>query len=366
MPSSSCSIGASAATPSAKRSQREAPSVAEIACRNGRVGRRSSVEVKSWLERRRERCGTGAPDRNTARRQRPALAWRPVATIVVKPSLGYRRLSIVRRSCSVSALLSSPAPCARADEGMWTFNHFPKQRVKEQLPLRPDRWLARSCAALLGAVQLRRIGVVRIARGLVMTNHHVGADCITSSAQRRDYIKTASMPRRAAEIKCPDLELNVLTSIEDVTRSVKSVEKPGMDDAAINKAQKEKMNAIEKACDRSDAPALRRRDPLSGRHLHLYKYKKYTDVRLVFAPEFEIAFFGGDPTTSISRASISTSPSSAPTRAIKRSPGELSQWSAGGAKDQELVFISGHPGNSERLDTMASWKCCEMSRTRTC
>src|SRR5512143_1670951 len=99
---------------------------------------------------------------------------------------------------------------------------------------------------------------------------------------------------QAEEAKCPDLELNVLVGIEDVTAKVNASVEPGMSAAGAGQAQRAAMSSIEKECASSGA----RCDVVtlySGEVYNLYKYKKYTDVRLVFAPEFDIAFFGGDP-----------------------------------------------------------------------
>ncbi|HZS38337.1 MAG TPA: S46 family peptidase [Polyangia bacterium] len=245
---------------------------------------------------------------------------------------------------------------ARADEGMWTFNNFPKALVKQRYKADvTDAWLDH---VRLASVRFNSGGSGSFVspRGLVMTNHHVGADCIHKLDDKtHDYIKDgfyAATP--AAEIKCPDLELNVLTGIEDVTAEVKSVEKPGMDDAAINKAQKEKMSALEKACnektkERCDVVTL-----YQGGVFNMYRYKKYIDVRLVFAPEFQIAFFGGDPDNfEYPRYDLDAAFFRVYEGDKELHPEHFLKWSAGGAKENELVFVSGNPGNTERLDTLA-------------
>src|ERR1035438_2741866 len=125
----------------------------------------------------------------------------------------------------------------------------------------------------------------------------VGADCIQKLATSgADYMKTGFYAKtQAEEAKCPDLELNVLVGIEDVTAKVKGGATAGMSTANAGQAQRSAMSAIEKECAaasglRCDVVTL-----YSGEVYNLYKYKKYTDVRLVFAPEFAAAFFGGDP-----------------------------------------------------------------------
>src|SRR5262249_3863802 len=135
------------------------------------------------------------------------------------------------------------------------------------------------------------------ANGLTFTNHHVGAACIHDlSTGGKDYMKTGYIARtQDEEAKCPDLELNQLVGIEDVTAQVNAGVKPGMSVADQGQSQRAAMSTIEKDCVtqtklRCDVVTL-----YSGAVYNLYKYKKYTDVRLVFAPEFDAAFFGGDP-----------------------------------------------------------------------
>ena len=186
---------------------------------------------------------------------------------------------------------------AVADEGMWLFNYPPKKLLKEKHGFEPtDAWLDHLQQS---AVRFNNGGSGSFvsADGLVMTNHHVGADACRSSARKdRDLMRTASTPaRQAEELKCVDLELNVLMSIEDVTDRVNAAVKSAADPAEAEKQRRAVMNTIEKeSLDktglRSDVVTL-----YHGGLYHLYRYKKYTDVRLVFAPEEDIAFFGGDP-----------------------------------------------------------------------
>src|SRR5262249_44564047 len=133
--------------------------------------------------------------------------------------------------------------------------------------------------------------------GLVMTNHHVAADMLQKiSTPEKDYYKDGFLARtQAEEVKAPDLELNVLINIEDVTDKVNAKVTKGMGDAEAAKARRQAMAEIEKEA--TDKNGLRN-DVVTlyqGGQYHLYTLKKYPDVRLVFAPEFAIAFFGGDP-----------------------------------------------------------------------
>jgi peptidase S46-like protein len=262
------------------------------------------------------------------------------------------RTALVLSLFTVAAL----APAARADEGMWTFNNFPKAAVKAKYHVDiTDQWLEH---VRLSSVRFGNGGSGSFVSptGLVMTNHHVGADCIHKLGKSdKDLINTGFYAKtREDEIKCPDLELNVLVDISDVTKDVQSVAKPGMDDAAVNKAQKEKMSALEKACaDRThqkcDVVTL-----YHGGVYNLQTYKKYTDVRLVFAPEFAIAFFGGDPDNfEFPRYDLDVAYFRVYDGGVAVSPEHYLKWSPSGARDGELVFVSGNPGGTSRLDTVA-------------
>jgi hypothetical protein len=261
----------------------------------------------------------------------------------------------MRPMTTLLALMLLVAP-ALADEGMWTFNNFPKKLVKDRYKFDvTDPWLEH---VRLSSVRFNSGGSGSFvsSKGLVMTNHHVGADCINKVAKSdKDLIKEGFYAKdAAAEIKCPDLELNVVVAIDDVTAEVKSVEKPGMDAAAVNKAQKEKMSALQKACgektgNRCDVVTL-----YQGGVYNLYQSKRYTDVRLVFAPEFGIAFFGGDPDNfEFPRFDLDVAFFRAYENDKAVAPAHYLKWSAAGAKDGELVFVPGNPGKTERLDTLA-------------
>src|SRR5262249_38382865 len=192
--------------------------------------------------------------------------------------------------------------------------------------------------------------------GLVLTNHHVGANCIQKiSTPDRDYIKTGYRAKSAAdEVKCPDLELNVLEEIEDITAKVNAESKPGMSDAEVLSAQKAVQARLEKDCVEKSGLRCDTVTLYAGGEYDLYKYKKYTDVRLVAAPEFLIAFFGRDPDNftyppldidfSLCRMYESDRPVH---------PKSYLKWSSAGPKDNELVLVSGNPGSTSRLDTLA-------------
>jgi hypothetical protein len=194
------------------------------------------------------------------------------------------------------------------------------------------------------------------ADGLVFTNHHVGADTLAKiSTAEKDYLTTGFHAKsREEEIKAVDLELNVLQSIEDVTARVNAAIKPDMSPADAQKARRAVTNTIEqesleKTGMRSDVVTL-----FQGGKYHLYRYKKYTDVRLVFAPEKEIAFFGGDPDNfEFPRYDLDICFFRAYEDDKPAKVEHYLTWSKAGAKDGELVFVAGHPGRTSRLNTVA-------------
>jgi hypothetical protein len=252
-------------------------------------------------------------------------------------------LSLVVFCLSVSAI---------ADEGMWLFNAFPKDKVKAKYGWAPDQaWLDH--VRLSSARAPNGSSSFVSPDGLIFTNHHIAQECVHDlSTGGKDYMKDGFYaPTRADEAKCPGMEFVVLQGIEDVTAKVNAAVKPGMSTADAGKAQREAMTTLEKECStdgiRCDIVTL-----YSGAMYNLYKYKKYDDIRLVFAPEFSIAFFGGDPDNfeyprydldiSFFRAYENGQPAATP---------EYLKWQPKGAGDNELIFVSGHPGRTQRLFT---------------
>jgi hypothetical protein len=252
--------------------------------------------------------------------------------------------------------LTIPAADVPADEGMWLFNNPPAQLLKDkyQFEATPE-WMEHLQQASV-RFNSGGSGSFVSSQGLVLTNHHVGADALQKlSTAEHDYLKEGFFARTPdQEIKCVDLELNVLVSIEDVTERVNAAVTPGIEPGEASKARQAVMAAIEqesldKTGLRSDVVTL-----YQGGLYHLYRLKKYTDVRLVFAPEQDIAFFGGDPDNfeyprfDLDICLFRVYEAGQPVR-----PAHYLKWNSQGVADGDLVFVSGHPGRTSRQNTVA-------------
>ena len=264
--------------------------------------------------------------------------------------------NVPRLLLTLLVLLVSTGRLAHADEGMWPFNHLPLEQIKKQHGADLDaKFVDRLQRA---SVRFNNGGSASFVspHGLVMTNHHVAADCIKKlSSKEKDYIQDGFYAaQEVAELKCPDLEINVLMSIETVTDRINQKVTEGMDEKDRFEAQRAATAEVEKECKdetglRCDVVKL-----YEGGIFDLYRYKRYTDVRLAFAPEFLAAFFGGDPdnfTYPRYCMDVSFLRVYGDGKPIE-SPAYL-PWSKNGAADNEVVFVSGHPGRTNRLMTEA-------------
>lgn len=250
----------------------------------------------------------------------------------------------------------TPVMTTFADEGMWLFNNPPRKVLKEKYGFEPsDEWLNHLQKS---AVRFNSGGSGSFVSGdgLVMTNHHVGADALAKlTSSEHNYLNDGFHAKsQKDEIKCLDLELNVLQSITDITDQVNAAVKPDMKPEEAEKARRAAMNNLEKeAADksklRSDVVTL-----YQGGLYHLYQYKKYTDVRLVFAPEQKAAFFGGDPDNfEFPRYDLDVCFFRAYENDKPVKPEHHLKWSEAGAKVGELIFVAGHPGKTDRQNTVA-------------
>ena len=266
-------------------------------------------------------------------------------------------VSYLRRWSALAALIILMANISPllGDEGMWLFNNPPKAHLKAKYNFEPtDAWLDHLQKASV-RFNSGGSGSFVSANGLVMTNHHVAADALQKMGTKdRNYYRDGFHAKAyAEESKCEAMELNVLMSIEDVTARVNASSKAGAkaEDsfsarrAVISEIEKE---SLDKTSLRSDVVTL-----YQGGAYHLYRFKKYTDVRLVFAPEQQIAFFGGDPDNfeyprfDLDMAFFRVYENDKPAKIE-----HFLKWSKAGAKEDELVFVSGHPGKTNRLNTV--------------
>ncbi len=254
-----------------------------------------------------------------------------------------------------AALVGLLLTCAvHADEGMWLFNNPPRKHLKEKYGFEPsDAWLEH---VQKSSVRFNSGGSGSFvsADGLVMTNHHVGADALQKMGDKdHNYLKDGFYAKNNAdERKCTDLELNVLMSIEDVTARVDGAVSKDLPVERAAQARRKIMaeiekESLEKTGLRSDVVTL-----YQGGMYHLYRFKKYTDVRLVFAPEQQAAFYGGDPDNfeypryDLDICFFRVYEEGKPVKIEHHL-----KWSPAGCAENELVFVSGHPGRTNRLAT---------------
>ncbi|HTG15906.1 MAG TPA: S46 family peptidase [Blastocatellia bacterium] len=243
-----------------------------------------------------------------------------------------------------------------ADEGMWTFDNPPRRQWKERYNFEPsDAWLEH---LRLASVRLNDGGSGSFVSpdGLMVTNQHVASGQLQKvSTKEKDYTKEGFYARTDdEELKCPDLECNVLISYEDVTARVQAAVKAGASDKEASEQRKAVTAAIEKEAVEKTGLKCEVISLYSGGEHWLYRFKKYTDIRLVFAVEEQIAFFGGDNDNftyprydldvAFFRAYENNKPAKTP---------HYFKWSAAGPVEGDLVILPGNPGSTARLLTLA-------------
>src|SRR5260370_3712487 len=261
-----------------------------------------------------------------------------------------RLLSLVLAYAFVCSTIAS------ADEGMWLYNEAPKDKIRAKYGFDvTQQWLDH---VRLSSVRFNNGGSGSFVSpdGLTFTNHHVGAGCGQQHSNAgHDYIKTGFYAKaRAEEARCPNLELNQLVGIEDVTDKVNAGVKPRMSAADAGQAQRAAMSQVEKDCSSSTGLRCDVVVFYSGQVYNLYKYKKYTDVRLVFAPEEDIAFYGGDPDNfTYPRYDLDITLLRVYENGQPLQVKDYLHWSPAGASDGELVFVVGNPGSTGRMNTLA-------------
>jgi hypothetical protein len=243
----------------------------------------------------------------------------------------------------------------RADEGFWPFNRVPKAAIKAAYGVDiTDAWLQRVQQASVRFPS--GSGSFVSPTGLVLTNHHVAMEIIQElSTPEKDYVKNGFLARTPAdELRAPDLELVVLERIEDVTARVNASITPAMSAADQLAARRAAIASIEAEAEKKTGLQSEMVTLYQGAQYHLYLYKKFTDVRLAFAPEFDAAFYGGDPDNfTFPRYALDMTLFRVYENGKPLVVKNYLPWSRTGAKEGEAVFTSGHPGATQRLNTVA-------------
>ncbi len=267
------------------------------------------------------------------------------------------RLATRMPALGLAGLMALGSLVAQADEGMWTYNQFPSSKVAAAYGFEPD-------AAWLQHLQLASVRIaggcsasVVSPQGLVMTNHHCARECVQnlSGLRHKDFNRDGFVAHKPSdEPRCPGMEMNQLTAITDVTQAVQEATK-SVAPARFSDVQKSTIARLEKTCATGDEWRCEVVTLYRGGQYNLYKYRRLQDIRLVFAPEDAIAFFGGDPDNfNFPRYDLDVSflriygADGKPWKADAYLP-----FATTGAKDGELTFVSGNPGGTSRGMTLA-------------
>lgn len=284
------------------------------------------------------------------------------------------RQNLRAAAAAMGILGLAAAPSAQAEEGMWTFDNFPTDRMQEEMGWAPDQaWLDRTMA---GTARLPGCSASNVSgAGLVLTNHHCVISCVTAlSTTDANYIEHGFMAQtREEERRCPNMAVDVLTSITDVTASIDSAT-AGVAPEVFAHARDAEFARLTRDCTTEDTRCEVVTLYQGGRYA-LYRYRTFEDVRLVFAPEHQMAAFGGDPDNfsfprycldfSFLRVYDDGAPAVTPNHLDMRfTP----------LTENEVVLIAGNPGRTSRLrttaelaferDTNLPWQIASLSELR--
>lgn len=253
--------------------------------------------------------------------------------------------------CVLGGVVAGEA--AARDEGMWLLTSPPRAMLRERYGFEPSaQWLEHVQKSAV-RISSGGSGSFVSSDGLVMTNHHIGSEVLSQlSTKSRDLMETGYYARtRGEELRCPDIEIDVLWRIDDVTNEVNAGVKDGMSTGDAGAARQRAIADIAKKAQDQTKLKCEVVTLYQGARYHLYCYKRYTDVRLVFAPEVEIANFGGDtdnfefPRFNLDMCFFRVYEDGLPLRAE-----HFLSWS-NGSKEGDLALVMGHPGSTQRLYT---------------
>ena len=261
----------------------------------------------------------------------------------------------IKRTVLISTLLLIFLLPMFPDEGLWLFNMPPTQLLKAKYKFTPEaEWLNH---LQLSSIRLGGASASFVSGdGLVLTNHHVGSGAIQNlSTKERDLMKTGFYARtREEELKCPGMEFLVLQGIEDVTERVRTAEESGQNPADAAAAREKFIASLEKEASEQTGLRCQVVSLYAGGLYHLYRYKVYTDIRLVFAPEYAMAFFGGDPDNfTYPRYDLDVTFLRVYENDQPLQTSRFLRWAAKTVKEGDLVFASGNPGSTGRLLTLS-------------
>jgi hypothetical protein len=250
----------------------------------------------------------------------------------------------------VALCLALPAV---ADEGMWPFDNVPNAKIKAKYGFEPTQaWLDH---LRLSSVRMGDSGSFVSPNGLILTNHHVGRRCIVAASTKENDLMESGFYAKspAEEIKCPGIQVEVLESTEDITRSVSAAADPSARSTEAANARRAVIQRIEEKC-KTTGLSCETVTLYGGAVYQLYRYKKYSDVRLVFAPEVTSAFFGGDPDNyRFPRYDLDIAFFRAYENGTPAHTDNYLKISTSGAEEGSLVFAAGNPASTARLSTLS-------------
>jgi V8-like Glu-specific endopeptidase len=242
---------------------------------------------------------------------------------------------------------------------MWTPDNLPLKRIQEKYGKNIDSKLIKKIQFSSVRFNDGGSGSFVSSNGLVLTNHHVAMTQLQKlSTKKNDFVNNGFYASKLSEeISCPDLELNILQSYENITEKVKAAISGIENDKELTKVKKAVLAKLEKESFdktglRSDTVEL-----YNGGEYWIYRYKKFKEIKLVFAPEIQAASFGGDKDNfGYPRYALDFAFFRVYENGKVHKPKSFLKWNPNGPKENELIFVSGHPGSTDRLKTLAEIK----------